>query len=115
MLTLLLQRVHKVASVAILVVLAVGAPSCEAAAFRTRFDPTFNTDFSGVVGVNVGWRGTASVTVDDVCVNPGSSVSFPNVCGTATLDGFLISFYNTTNDADLGLVAVLARWPFLRS
>jgi|PlaIllAssembly_1097288.scaffolds.fasta_scaffold33224_2 PEP-CTERM motif len=118
MVTVLLQGARQIASAAILVVLAVTTTPSEAAAFRTKFDPTFNTDFSGVVDVDVGWKGTATVTVDDACVAAGNTVLFPNGCGAATLDGYTISFYDINDNSvltggfDAGALAVPSEMSF---
>ena len=75
--------------------------SLQAAAFRTVWDPEFSIAFSSYVGVQVGWKGTALITVDDGCVAPGV-VAFPAGCGTATLDSYILSFYDVGSNASLG-------------
>lgn len=76
--------------------------NAQAAAFRTTWDPVFNDSFSTLVGVSVGWRGTADITVDDGCVASSAIVSFPGGCGTATLDSYELEFYDVITDIILG-------------
>ena len=58
---------------AMAIVLMAVATSAQSKAFRVRFDPLFNLAFSGAVGQTVGWRGSATITVDNGClwVQPG--------------------------------------------
>lgn len=86
--------------------LASIAPA-QAAVYSGRWDPLFNTAFSGVVGQSVGWKGTTTVTVDDACLlTPGVTLSVPSGC-LATLDATTLTFYNTISNATIGSVA----WP----
>jgi hypothetical protein len=96
MVTVLLQGIRQMASAAVLVVLAVASSASQAAAFRTRFDPSFNTTFAATYFVDLWWQGTATITVDDGCI---SSLSLPDTaffpaCGTATLDAYTVDFYD---------------------
>lgn len=78
-----------------LVMLGVSMPS-DATTYRTRFDPQFNLSFSTTFGVDLYWKGVATISVDDACVPVVASVvSFPNSCGpAATLDSYTVDFYN---------------------
>lgn len=105
MVTAIVQSVRQIASAAILLAMAATATSSEAATYRTRFDPTFNLAFSGVVGLDVGWRGSAEITVDDACITSSATVVFPDPCGTVVLDGYTILFYDTDDNSGLGGIA----------
>lgn len=76
--------------------------TAQAAAFRTTWDPVFSDAFTALVGVSVGWRGTADISVDDGCVASSTTVSFPAGCGTATLDSYELEFYDTVTSVLLG-------------
>jgi hypothetical protein len=95
MLQLITHAVRRCATVAATATLALGAVPSQAAVFVTNWDPIFNATFSGVVGVNVGWKGSAAIDVTPACISPGNVVAFPDGCGTATMLGFSLSFYDT--------------------
>lgn len=73
-----------------------------AAAFRTRWDPIFNDEFTTDVGVNLGWKGTALIQVSDPCVASSITVDFsPNgssACGDASLQSYVLEFYDAANN-----------------
>lgn len=94
-----------VAAAAVALVLSGVSTYPDAATYRARFDPQFNATFSGVVGVDVGWKGEAFITVDDACISPSTTVNFPNGCGAAALDGFTVIFYDTDDNSTLSGVA----------
>lgn len=95
------HRARHIGAAAIVIALTVAATSAQAAAFRTRFDPEFNTDFSGLVGVNVGWKGSAEITVPNACLTISATVNFPACGGPSALDAFSLTFYNTNTNAIL--------------
>lgn len=76
--------------------------TADAVVYRTRWDPQFNTAFSGVEG-GVGWRGTALVTVDAGCLagpNPAILVPFPeSACTSAVLNSVSLTMYDLDTDA----------------
>ncbi len=78
-----------------LAALAVGGGAANAAVFTTDWDPLFNASFQAYTGVNLGWSGSAKITVDDVCVIASSTQSFPGCGGTASLIGYGYSLYDT--------------------
>ena len=68
----------------------------KAAEFVVNWDPIFSTTVTGLVGFPLGWKGTASVTVDATCLAlPGVVVVGTLACPTATLNSFVLEFYNT--------------------
>jgi hypothetical protein len=80
--------------------------AAQAAVYVTDWDPVFNPTFSGVPGnINLGWAGSATVTVDDGCLVP-STLPVPGVgaCASASLDSYSVVFYN----ASIGPAAVVA-------
>lgn len=85
-----------------LVALTGVAASAQAVSFRKTWDPIFSASFSALVGVNVGWRGEALVFVDDGCVSASTLVSFPDACGSASLQSYELEFYDFDTDAVLG-------------
>jgi hypothetical protein len=90
MVTVFVQSVRQIASAAILVVLAVTSASSEAAAFRTRFDPLFNVNFSSTLG----FSGEALIDVADDClVGPLPSTPAVSAPCTATLVSASLNFY----------------------
>mgnify|MGYP001823857976 CR=1 FL=1 len=91
--------IRKIALTSALAGLTVPAGSLQAAEFRTVWDPEFSDAFSALVGVDVGWRGSALITVADPCVSASTIVTFPDACGTGTLDSYLLEFYNLADDA----------------
>lgn len=92
---LITHAARRCATVAAGATLALGAASSQAAVFVTNWDPIFNNAFSGVVSTSVGWKGSASIDVSPLCISPSTTVTFPNGCGTATMLGFSLSFYDT--------------------
>jgi hypothetical protein len=89
------------------------ATSAQSRAFRVRFDPLFSLAFSGAVGDTVGWRGSASITVDDGCLVPSSiqTVGVGPCAGGASLDGGLLTFYDTVPANGLGGIAWAGLFP----
>ena len=73
---------------------AIGNVS-HAAVFVTDWDPIFNGTFTTHVGQVVGWKGSASIDVDNACLAVGVTVTFPDGCGTVTLLGYSLIFYDT--------------------
>jgi hypothetical protein len=68
----------------------------KAAEFVVNWDPIFSTSVTALVGFQLGWKGTASVTVDATCLAaPGVVVVGTLACPTATLNSFVLEFYNT--------------------
>lgn len=93
---------HCVAT-AIAVALGGAAISSQAAAYRVKFDPLFNLAFSSAVGQTVGWRGSADITVDAGCLVPGSIQTVGvGPCNSASLNGGVLTFYDTTPSSVLG-------------
>lgn len=105
MLDRMTQTLRGIATTACAFVLLGVSISSDAATYRARFDPLFNLTFSGVVGVDVGWKGEAFITVDDACVSPAATVSFPNGCGAVALDGYTVIFYDVNDNSTLSGVA----------
>lgn len=82
--------------------LAGAAGLANAAVVVVRWDPEFNTTFSGVVGTQVGWQGEAFITVADDCLTPGgTSLVGGSACSSAVLEEGTLRFYNMANDASL--------------
>ena len=95
-------RVARYATILTTLVALTGlAASTQAASFRKSWDPEFSDVFSGLVGVDVGWRGEALISVSDPCVAPGT-VIFPDPCGAASLQSYELEFYDVGTDAILG-------------
>ena len=68
----------------------------KAAEFVVNWDPIFSAAVTGLVGFPLGWRGTASVTVDPMCLSAPGVVAVGGLpCPTATLNSFSLVFYNT--------------------
>jgi hypothetical protein len=76
------------------------ATSAQAASFRKGWDPTFNDDFSALVGIDVGWRGEALIFVADACVVPSTTQTFP-ACGAANLESYELTFYEVGNESNV--------------
>lgn len=96
------RTVRRWAAVAAVAVLGFAGGSANAARFVATFDPLFNEDFSGEVGVNVGWRGSALIDVADSCLTPGIQlVGSWFGCSSATLESGTLSFYNADTNADI--------------
>jgi hypothetical protein len=86
--------------------LGAAAVSSQAAAFRVRFDPLFNVSFATAVGQNVGWRGSAFITVDGGCLVPNSIQNVgAGPCASASLDGGQLLFYDTLPTNGTGGIA----------
>lgn len=87
--------IRQTAVAAMAIALMVIATSAQSRSVRVRFDPLFNVAFAAAVGQNVGWRGSAFITVDDGCLVP-NSLQTPNTgpCGPVSLDGGSLLFYN---------------------
>jgi hypothetical protein len=94
--------IRKLAMTSVLTGLVAYAGSLQAAEFRTIWDPEFSDAFSALVGVDVGWRGSAQITVADPCVGASTVVTFPDVCGTGTLDSYLLQFYDLSDNSIIG-------------
>ena len=93
------------------VLLTTAITPARAALFQMDFDgSTFSSSLSSSVGVDVGWRGDALVSVDDGCLLPSTTVAFPQGCGSAGLEGYSIEFYDTNTDAVLGTSSDTAPW-----
>lgn len=86
------SMVQKVGLVAALTCAAVTA---NAAVFVTKWDPEFNLAFTDDFG-SLGWKGEATVTVDDGCVShDGTFLVFPLfTCKSAKMDSLTLSLYN---------------------
>ena len=95
---------------AVALVLMTLTTSAQSKAFRVRFDPLFNLAFSGTVGQTVGWNGSAIITVDDSCL-VANSIQTVGVCGSASLDGGLLTFYDTVPSSGLGGIAWAGLFP----
>lgn len=91
-------RIRAAAAWALAVGSVLASFATSAAVFVTRWDPVFNTQFSGTYGVDVGWSGEAFITVDDGCLIPNSTqwVGF-GACDSATLDSGTLRFYDTNS------------------
>lgn len=70
--------------------------------FTVSWDAIFSDAFSALVGIDVGWRGSALVSVDDACVNTSTVVVFPDVCGTSMLTSYVLEFFDVNDDDLLG-------------
>jgi hypothetical protein len=77
--------------------LAMGTGAANAAVFVTNWDPVFNSGFSLAVGItDVGWKGSATVTVDNGCLVANTAPNVPSgQCPSASLDSASLSFYDT--------------------
>lgn len=103
MLQTIVGKIRGLAMAGALASLVVGIGVANAAVYKTTWDPVFNTDFSGAVGItDVGWRGSAWVSVDSACLALATPVSFPNGCGSAALTAVNLSFYDTNGTAGTG-------------
>ena len=92
---LILRKARHFAIFSTCIVLTAFTTSAQAAAFRTTWDPLFDSSFSAVLG----WRGSAVIDVDDACVGSSTIVDFPDPapspsCGTATLESYELIFYD---------------------
>lgn len=94
------------------VVLTAVATSAQSAVFRVRFDPLFNAAFSVAVGQNVGWSGSASITVDAGCLVP-NTIQTVGVggCAAASLDGGTLFFYDTVPANSIGDIVWAGLFP----
>lgn len=69
--------------------------SAAAAVFVKRWDPEFNSTFSGLVDTQVGWSGDAYISVADDCLTPaGTSWVGGSACSAATLEHGTLRFYD---------------------
>jgi hypothetical protein len=74
---------------------ALGSIGAHAAVFVKRWDPEFNSTFSGLVGTQVGWSGEAFVSIADDCLTPaGTSWVGGGACSEATLEQGTLRFYD---------------------
>lgn len=106
------RTVRQTAAAAMAVVLMVITTSAQSKAFRVRFDPLFNASFSAAVGQTVGWSGSASITVDNGCLVAGSIQTVgEGSCGSASLDGGLLFFYDTVPANGIGGIAWSGLFP----
>jgi hypothetical protein len=105
-------RARDASVVAATLLLSVAAASSHAAAFRVRFDPLFNLAFSGAVGQDVGWRGSAGITVDNGCLQ-ASTIQTVGVgpCLSASLDGGTLFFYDSIPANSLGGIVWAGLFP----
>jgi hypothetical protein len=77
-----------------------------AVVYRTIWDPEFNFAFSGAVGQSVGWKGSATVNVDSGCLVANTiQIVGTSPCGPTSLTGYLLTFYDTTNSANISTFA----------
>lgn len=90
------RAVRQTAVAALATAMLAIATSAQSRVVRVRFDPLFNVAFTATVGQNVGWRGSAFITVDDGCLVP-NTLQTPNAgpCGPVSLDGGSLLFYDT--------------------
>jgi len=88
-------KIRRWAAAAAMALVVVGSGAANAAVFTTNWDPLFNPLFFTDTGVNLGWKGTASIDVDSGCVTPSTTVTFPTGCGAASLIGYGFTLYNT--------------------
>jgi hypothetical protein len=96
MLQTLMRAYRQVAAATTAIALLTFATSVQSAAFRVRFDPLFNLEFSGAVGQTVGWKGSAFITVDNGCLVADSLQTVGvGPCLSASLDGGSLFFYRT--------------------
>jgi hypothetical protein len=69
--------------------------AANAAVFVKRWDPEFNSTFSGLIGTQVGWSGEAFISIADDCLSPaGTSWVGGTACSEATLDHGTLRFYD---------------------
>ena len=86
------QGVCRWVGLAAVAVLCSTGGAAHAARFVASFDPLFNLDFNEEVGANVGWRGSATVDVDDSCLSPGIHlVGGWSSCESASLESGSLS------------------------
>lgn len=53
--------------------IAMASIGAHAAVFVKRWDPEFNSTFSGLVNTQVGWSGEAFVSIADDCLTPAGT------------------------------------------
>jgi len=95
------QTVRRWVGLATVAVLCSTGGAAHAARFVASFDPLFNLDFNAEVGANVGWRGTATIDVDDSCLSPGIHwVGGWSSCESASLESGTLDFYNIDSGLD---------------
>lgn len=92
-----LRRACRLSAVSALLLVGM---SSQAAVFVTRWDPVFNLDFTSNYGT-LGWKGEATVTVDDGCVSQnGTSYVIPtwlypsSTCPSATMNSLDLTLYD---------------------
>ena len=110
---LLANRIVRLATVAATAAALMAiATSAQSRVVRVRFDPLFNVAFTAAVGQNVGWRGSAFITVDNGCLVP-NSLQTPNTgpCGAVSLDGGSLFFYDTVPANSTGGIAWAGLFP----
>ena len=95
MLQRFLKRVRRGTIAAVAATLMVGSGGGHAAEFIVNWDPIFNPTVSGLVGFQLGWRGSASVTVDPGCLLAAGTYTIPSGgCPSATVNSFNLEFYD---------------------
>lgn len=74
-----------------------------AAVFVKRWDPEFNTAFSGVVGTQVGWSGEAFISIEGDCLTGGTIWVGTGACSDseAELVSGTLRFYNMSTNQTL--------------
>jgi len=82
--------------------LAGAAAVANAAVVGLKWDPVFNTTFSGLVNMSVGWQGEAFINLADDCLTPaGVSLVGGTACSSAVVDRGSLRLYNTADGSDL--------------
>ena len=84
------RKVRRWAAAMAMATMVVGSGAANAAVFTTDWDPVFNTDFNFDYNANLGWKGSAKVTVPGSCLTPTNSV---NSCA-AILTEYSVTFYD---------------------
>lgn len=88
------SMVRRVCRWVVAVALVSSAAMANAAVVVVRWDPEFNTSFSGLVGTTVGWEGEAFIDVADNCLtHAGTSWVGGSACSSAVLDHGTLRFY----------------------
>jgi len=87
--------VQKVCRWGVVAALTCAAAMANAAVVVVRWDPVFNTTFSGIVGTQVGWQGEAFISVADNCLTPaGTSLVGGSACSSAVFEQGTLRFYD---------------------
>lgn len=74
-----------------------------AAVFVKRWDPEFNTAFSGLVGTDIGWSGEAFISIEGDCLTGGTILVGTGACSDseAELVNGTLRFYNMSTNQTL--------------